>query len=142
MELWLRLAAVGDTVLIDGVQALKRRHAHNMQFGYVQALEGDVFERRQAFDRFLDGPGQQFDQTTMWRTNAYQFLAGELVNRAAVAFDSLDGAATDRLMQSAAALTPEVRGTRAWRRMAIKRALGTGVWGVMRGFAARSHRHP
>jgi glycosyltransferase involved in cell wall biosynthesis len=142
LELWLRLAAVGDAVLLDGVQAFKRCHAHNMQLGYVQAAEGDVFERRKAFDQFFNGPGRQFSQTEIWRQHAYQFLAGELVNRAAVAFDALDGATTDRLMQSAATLLPEVRGTRPWRRMVIKRALGTSVWDVMRSLIARRDGHP
>ena len=58
MELWLRLATKGTVVTLGALQALKRKHARNMQIGYIRPTEGDVLERRSAIDQFFSKAGQ------------------------------------------------------------------------------------
>lgn len=53
MEMWLRLAAYGAVVRIDGVQAIYRSHASSMSNSHWTATLLDCQQRKKAFDSFF-----------------------------------------------------------------------------------------
>ncbi len=132
LELWLRLATEGAVLRLEALQAFKRQHGKNMQIGYIRPTEGDVLERRSAFDGFFAGPGAKLNDAAALRVKAHQALALELVWRAAAAFDARDVSTTERLLAIAAATSPTVRQTSAWRRMEFKSRIGTRAWAFVR----------
>lgn len=133
LEMWLRLATLGDVIHMDACQAYKRQHARNMQLAFLTEPEGDVDERRRAFEiffarcephRIADVNGQRHDVRVA--------LAHELFWRASRLFDLGKPAPSKRLLEAAAAMYPEISATHHWRRMALKRKLGPRMWGFVR----------
>lgn len=53
LEMWLRFAARGAVVRLDGVQAIYRRHSSNMSNDYYRSELGDFEQRKLAFDNFF-----------------------------------------------------------------------------------------
>jgi glycosyltransferase involved in cell wall biosynthesis len=140
MHLWMRLATIGSVVRLESLQAFKRKHAQNMQIGYVRPTEGDVVERRLALDQFFAGRGADLPEASALRASAHLALAIELTWRAANAFDAQDTDTADRLLIVAHATSAAVKGTSVWHRMELKRRMGTHAWSLVKGVVGIGQR--
>jgi glycosyltransferase involved in cell wall biosynthesis len=132
LEMWLRLALLGDAIRLPRYQAFKRRHGSNMQNAYVHRAIGDFVERREAFLSFLDGPAVAEPERSEWMRQANAALARQAVWRAALLFD--DGSVSDagRLLAYAGSWYPDIRQEQSWKRMQLKRRLGPRIWRLVR----------
>lgn len=140
LEMWLRLAAVGDVIQLDTPQAFKRFHGKNMQLAFLTNPEGDTAERRLAFTAFFERFGQQLSDAASEKRRVDVALADELFWRAARVFEAGDQQASERLLQQAMSLHPPISNTAQWRRMTLKRKLGPWTWGLIQKLTGRGER--
>jgi hypothetical protein len=135
LHVWLRVAGCGHVIALQASQAFKRRHARNMQIQFVAAPEGDVIERSQAFEGFFSGAGAQLPQVTALLKTAHQALASDLFWRAASTFEAHDDEQCRRLLQLSRQTFPEIVRTTSWRRLWIKRKIGSRLWSRISGLS-------
>lgn len=140
MEMWLRFAVEGAVARTGACQAVRRLHGANMSDSYFAAALPDLEQRRLVFDTLFHDHGGQIPDAGRLRALADRALAEEAFWTAAHAFDRSDGTATAALLDFAAALCPALRATPAWRRMTLKRWLGTALWQRVRPLAAGPRR--
>jgi glycosyltransferase involved in cell wall biosynthesis len=140
LEMWLRLATCGDVIELDAVQAFKRHHGRNMQLSFLSNPEGDMRERREAFQMFFRHVGAAFPNAATELARAERALAAELFWRAASIFEAGCVAEAERLLQLAASVDPAITRSSHWRRMSIKRKLGYRLWSLVQGLAGRAEQ--
>ena len=125
----LRLAMIGDIVIIDADQAYKRMQAHNMQLAYLGY--GDLTQRLAAFDSFFDGAGSAYANREDLQKQVNASVAHQAFWAASAAFDLGHLEAFERLLSLAVELLPDLRTRPDWRRFQWKRRLGTKTWSVV-----------
>ena len=146
-EIWLRMAAHAAVAELDADQAFRRLHQHNMSLEYspLRRLE----EQKRAFDI-------HFNQFRLHpAVAAFEPLLNQAIGEAgfwsaAHAFEAGDEASCHAFLAFAAATSPDVVHTPAWRRFRWKRRIGAPLWRWLRPLAARltptpparSHRRP
>jgi GT2 family glycosyltransferase len=128
-ELWLRLAMHGRVAFVDAPQALRRLHHASLSFSY--SLLGRLEEQKRAFDAHFDRDCPLPD-TDALRKRVYGTLASQAFWLGAQAFDRGDVQTCDASLAFALATDPPIGSTQAWRRLAVKRRLGTRAWSWLR----------
>ena len=140
-EIWLRLAAQGRVAFVDAEQAFRRLHPASMSCEY--SLLGRIEEHKRAFDAHLDEHCPLPD-ASWFKTRVYHTLARQAFWLGANAFDSGDLDTCAACLSFAAATDPTIRSMRSWRRLELKRFLGTRAWNMLRPiseFASRTVLH-
>lgn len=83
MEMWLRLAAVGDVGVIEGVQAYTRLHGTNMRLNYSRGLVPEDFRQRMAvFSSFFAEHAASIPDAAPLEATARRQLAIEVLRTA------------------------------------------------------------
>lgn len=120
LEMWLRCAAYGDVGEVDALQAYVRMHGENMREGYSGAnFLHDYSQRRDAFEVFFAACSQRVAGAARLRAQALAGLASDLLWEASKAIDA--GRECSEMIRFAIELYPDVRRTRQYRRLQIKR---------------------
>jgi len=87
MEMWLRLAVLGDVIEVDGpVSAFYRFHPTNMSRGKDLLGVGELDSNDDAFDEWYAGAGSQVEGVEDLMARAHHALAAMAVHRAPRAF--------------------------------------------------------
>jgi glycosyltransferase involved in cell wall biosynthesis len=120
LEMWLRCAAYGDVGEVDALQAFVRMHGENMRQGYAGAnFLRDYGQRREAFEVFFEVHGARLANAASLRAQAFGNLASDLLWDASKAVEG--GRPCAEMIAFATELRPEVRRSRQYRRLQIKR---------------------
>ena len=130
MELWLRLSLHGDVGYVHGVQAYYRVHGKNMSTGFQQVR--DYRQRKDVFRILFREYPDRIPQLEILRHAATVALAQDAFWDAAAAFDRGDKGAIDEYLAFAAETYPPIEASWAWRRLQVKRAMGTRLWKLLR----------
>ena len=138
MEMWLRLATQGDVGITQAPHAVYRRHADNMSLGYMEShWLPDIRQRQAALAFFYSESGCQDDEMHRLKHCAYGQLSKDATRFANSAFNKGDLATSKLLSDLAVELSPEIRNSVAWGKLAAKRALGVTNWASLRSSCAR-----
>ena len=142
MEMWMRIASHADVGFIAEPQTVRRRHAENMS---TPRLAGqpllDLERRRACLDTYFHGPGlPAWAADPRWRGRFYAALATDAVHAASAAFDDDDAEASEKCRALALDLSSAVRQTVAWRKLALKRAIGSTAWHAVQPLRVRGWR--
>lgn len=118
MEMWLRLAVLGDVVEVDGpVAAFYRFHPTNMSRGKDLLGVGELDANDDAFDEWYAGAGGQVEGADELMARAHRALAAMALGRAPRAFlgdpPMFDRLCAFALEKDAAWAAPEVAKLRA-----------------------------
>jgi glycosyltransferase involved in cell wall biosynthesis len=120
LEMWLRCAAHGDVGEIGALQAFVRMHGENMRQGYTGAnLLRDYGQRRDAFETFFGAHGARVAGASELHAQALSTLACDLLWDASRAVEA--GRRCSDMISFAAELWPDVRRSRQYRRLQVKR---------------------
>lgn len=120
LEMWLRCAAAGDVGEIDTLQAFVRMHGDNMRQGYAgRNFLRDYGQRREAFDFFFAAHRTSLAGAEELHSQAISNLARALLWDASKAVEA--GQRCSEMIAFATELWPEVRSSRQYRRLQIKR---------------------
>jgi glycosyltransferase involved in cell wall biosynthesis len=130
MELWLRLSLHGDVGYVHGVQAYYRLHGKNMSTGFQQVR--DLRQRRDVFRILFEEYPDRIPQREELRHTASVALAQDAFWSAATAFDRGNAGVIDDYLAFAAETYPPIQSSWAWRRLQVKRAMGTRLWRLVR----------
>lgn len=129
MEMWLRLAAIGDIGFVDGIQAFTRMHAVNMQHVYYDGLMlGDFRQRLEVFRQFFAGAGRGVEGAPRLATQVRRRLAAEMLwvaNRALVADPATD---IMPLLALARETSGDLRGRLGEWKFHARRLAGPSLW--------------
>lgn len=130
-EMWMRFAGHADVGYIDGPQAIYRLHGNNMSDGY--SLLADLEQRGLAFKAVFDflRDRDELRATAMRSLASTAFWAGSHV------FDSGDLAQSELFIELAMKIDPTFRNAREYRRLQMKRMIGSRAWRAIRPFAQR-----
>jgi glycosyltransferase involved in cell wall biosynthesis len=122
LEMWLRCAAHGDVAEIGAVQGYSRMHGVNMRDAYYgpQVLK-DYRQRQAAFSYFFQNHRGVIADADQLMQQAFSSLANQLVWEASCAIDHHRPHAT--LIEFAREVWPDVRRTRPYLKMTIKRVV-------------------
>lgn len=130
MEMWMRLASRASVARIDAVQAYKRMHSANMQHAYLTSQLGDLRHRGETFDSFFTCDGRAVCNNEVLHGLARKRLGHEAFWAAS---DSVDRGNHDDVASClgyALQLYPELKSTREWSRLCLKRRLGV-TWRIV-----------
>lgn len=127
MEMWLRFAAVSSIASTDVYQACYRRHAQNMSQEYYKAF-GDLQQRREVFRLFFKDHDAQIPDAALLSTNAFRRLSLAALVKAHDSFETADLDRSRDWEQLAFDIDASVKSTREWKRLRIKRLIGSRVW--------------
>lgn len=136
MELWLRLAAVGDVAVIPDCQAFKRAHPAQMQHDFVASVR-DFEQRQRAFAMFGDPSLNPREVPQEWLCAASSALAWQAFWSANHHLEQGCVAEAVRLLAYARRLEPAIATHRSWKLMSWKRRLGAKNWRWMRPWLDR-----
>ncbi len=75
MEMWLRLAMLGDVAQTPAVQAIKGVHARNMSLTVEKGAHRNYEQVEAAFIAFFDGPGRRLPDAAEWLAAARKRLS-------------------------------------------------------------------
>jgi hypothetical protein len=129
MEMWLRLSVHGSVAFIDAIQAVYRRHPHNMSLGYD--ILGDLEQRAAALRLFLPLYREHFPDGDLMQRRLFRLLAEDAVAHAHLAFNIGRQDQCDRILAFAEMLHAGIGRSVGARRLAVKRWLGPGVWSLL-----------
>lgn len=121
LEMWWRLAALGDVGMLQARQAVYRRHASNMSANYLGMP--DIDQREVAIRGFVESLGTAAEKRKLERI-LLRGTAQYAVDWANNAFITGAHEMQQTLLQRAVALDPSVRFTASWLKLACKRMLG------------------
>jgi glycosyltransferase involved in cell wall biosynthesis len=120
LEMWLRCAAFGDVGEVDALQAFVRMHGENMRQGYAGAnFLRDFSQRRDAFEVFFAACSGHVEDAARLRAQALASLASDLLWEASKAVDL--GRDCSEMIRFATELCPQMRRSRQYRRLQVKR---------------------
>jgi glycosyltransferase involved in cell wall biosynthesis len=140
MEMWLRCASRAAVARVEAVQAFKRMHNANMQQAYLATHLGDLKQREATFDSFFSTDGSRLRDSYRLRTLAGKRLANEAFCTASRALDLADTEAASRCLEFALRLDPDLKSSRDWNRLRLKRRFGP-VWKLIRPIVDRLRGH-
>jgi glycosyltransferase involved in cell wall biosynthesis len=136
-EIWLRLAAQGCVAAVHADQAFRRVHPTSMSCDY--SLLGRLEEHKRAFDAHFANDCPLTD-CGGYRTRVYATLARQAFWLGARAFDEGDADTCEACLAFSLAADPTVASMRSWRRLELKRRLGTRAWCVIRPLSELASR--
>jgi glycosyltransferase involved in cell wall biosynthesis len=129
MEMWLRLAAHASVGMSEAYEAVYRRHAGNMSLEYtMKTWLPDLQQRRAAFDCFFQTCSYVIPDAQQLRRKLFLLLGRDAVGYASSAFNEGKMEVSEEISQYALELSPEVKGSLQWTKLACKRFLGYGAW--------------
>jgi hypothetical protein len=132
MEMWLRLAARASVGYVDACQAVYRRHTANMSAAYMASNSlPDVRQRKAALDCLFEGDHAALPHAPRLRRTIFYSLGCEAVSLASAAFNEREFAISKQLCEFAVSVSPEVRRSRPWLKLACKRTIGSRAWRVL-----------
>jgi len=136
LEMWLRLAGQGSVGIIDVVQGFYRCHGQNMSGGYTGLR--DLRQRKDAFDAAGAACGARVPDLRQYMSHVNRLLAEEAFWAGNRAFERGAQAEIDECLAYALELCPALRSWRPWRRLRVKRILGSRAWRAVRRLADRA----
>ena len=127
-EIWLRFAAESATGILDADQAFRRVHRSSMSFLYSSPRR--ILEQKKAFDTHFDWCGARLRD----RSRFEKLLAGSLADKAlwgaSIAIDRGETAEANEFFSLALEIKPEVRFSRRWVGLHVKRLMGRRLWSL------------
>jgi hypothetical protein len=87
LEMWLRLASIGNVIELDADQALYRKHGSNMHEAIAPSIV-DLEQHWRAFEALFDERSDQFSNTLQLRRLVRRALARQAVVAGSDAVDS------------------------------------------------------
>jgi glycosyltransferase involved in cell wall biosynthesis len=125
-EIWLRMAAHSAVCELHAPQAFRRLHAKNMSLDYspVRRLK----EQKRAFDVHFAVSLASHPEIAGLQPIVARSIAEAAFWSGAVAFENGDAAVCGDFLGFAAEICPALESSPAWRRLRVKRLLGTSVW--------------
>jgi hypothetical protein len=130
LEMWLRLAAVGSVGIIDAAQAFYRTHGDQMSTGFRDLR--DLRQRKQAFSAAAAEWGDQVPDGRNALAAADSRVAEVAFWAGSRAFDAGAVGFCDEALAFALSLDPALKQSKSWRRLALKRVVGHGLWSALR----------
>jgi Glycosyl transferase family 2 len=138
MEMWLRMAAHASVANLDSYQAIYRRHSNNMSLAYYKSnCLPDLQHRKAALDSFFLSCGDSLHGVRDLRPRLLWTLAREAIGFASAAFNESEMDISDQLSDFALSLTPKVRMSIPWVKLACKNRLGPRVWSTLHGISSK-----
>ena len=132
MEMWFRLAAMGDVGFVDADQAVYRKHGKNMSEAYIaDHWIADIEQRSAVLKQFFSSHDEHLPGADELRKQAFSALASDALGHASEAFNAGKAELSRQLMECALALSDDARSTSRWRNLALKRMMGTGLWRIV-----------
>jgi len=134
MEMWLRFAAHRSVGVFATPQGVYRRHDRNMSLAYVareRVTLVDLQQRAAALAVLFDGPARDLPNLSRLRARTVGALAREALWAAHTAFETDQPDACRAFAGFATALYPQVRTSRPWTTLAVKRWLGARTWAAL-----------
>jgi hypothetical protein len=129
MEMWYRFAANASIAVLGAFQAVYRLHGANMSHGYFTRYRlPDLQHRQAAIDTFFRHDGARLPHAKALHRSMIRALAVDAVGYASAAFNDGDFEACGELAKYARDLSPDVRRSAAWIKLAGKRRLGLQRW--------------
>jgi GT2 family glycosyltransferase len=133
LEMWLRLAAHSSVGIVEAYQAVHRRHANNMSLLYRAEYKlPDVKQRKAALDCFFDTCCSVIEDPLKLQRKFFRSLAYDALCYAIDAFDMGEMGASKALSEFALSVSPEIRRSLPWIRLACQYRLGCGSWRFLR----------
>lgn len=136
MAMWMRFATKGDIGVVPQVLAYKRTHDTNMSIAYAARPLGDFRERLDACRELL-GERTDLDARAPTLAEAHELIGRQVFWWASGLADAGENAACDEALELAAELAPSMRGSAAWKKLRLKRALPAGLRGALTSLADR-----
>lgn len=138
MEMWLRLASYSDVGFINCDQAVYRRHQSNMSLDYLagSALP-DLRQRLRALEIFFECGNSDVSQDRDIRNFLQRHLAQDALRHATLAFNEANPDGAVAIKQFALSVSPDIRRSWNWAKLAIKQAIGARTWRAIN--SVRSH---
>ena len=130
MEMWFRLAVQASVGVVDSFQAVYRRHRCNMSLSYYQT-EGslpDLQQRKAALDCFFQSCSQFVPNAELLRRRLFRGLSRDAIGLASSAFNEGETIVSERLMEFAIQLHPDIKKSFPWMRLACKRRIPDSTW--------------
>lgn len=138
MEMWLRLASHASVGFIGVYQAVYRRHSDNMSLGYMERKwSRDLQQRKVALECFFEGFSHSNISTEHVRRRMLRNLACEAIGFASAAFNDGEEELSEELLQFAVSVSPKVKRSLPWTKLALKRQLGVRRWSALRPVVTR-----
>jgi Glycosyl transferase family 2 len=142
MEMWLRLAAHSRVGILDAHQAVYRRHGANMSLkATASSMLPDLEQRRAALDAFLGSCSDALPDAPELRRRLFRSLGRDAIRFASIAFNEGDTEACSRISDFAVAVSPPIRRSLPWLRLACKRRLGFGAWRALQSVVRQPAQH-
>lgn len=143
MEMWWRFAAQSQVGIVQGCQAIYRRHANNMSLGYfANKWLPDLQQRKATLDMFFRENGTVLEDEMSARSRAYGALAREAVGWASWAFNDGEHELVQELEAVAVEIWPKVKDTWAWRKLQFKQFLGSRAWRCLQVMVTSTKKAP
>jgi glycosyltransferase involved in cell wall biosynthesis len=123
MEMWIRLAAHASVGIVESFQAVYRRHDCNMSLAYYDT-EGslpDLRQRKAAFDYFFQACSLVVPNAERLRRRQLWALSCDAIGLASSALNEGNIAASERLTEFALQLSPDIKKSFHWFKLACKR---------------------
>jgi len=142
MEMWLRLAAHASVGILETLQAVYRRHADNMSHAYLTKDRiPDLQQRKAALDKFGHYCGNTLKNGARVHRRLVSILSRDAVGYASAAFNDGDMDACCRLSAFALEISPNVKRSMPWIRLACKQRLGLDRWRALQPLVAGWRQH-
>jgi len=133
LNVWFRLAAYSSVGILEANQAVYRRHSNNMSLTYQsKSWLPDLQQRQVALDLFLQSCSGVLPDISGLRSMLFRSLAAQAVGFASAAFNAGAYEASVTLSDFALGLSPDVKRSSGWLKLACKRRLGPKLWHVLR----------
>jgi glycosyltransferase involved in cell wall biosynthesis len=124
-EMWLRLSANGHVGIVSEYQAVYRLHNASMSGGYsTRKGLADIEQRRAALGVFFSSHGRALPNSTELLRSLMASLALSAVQGASWAFNDGERELSGRFSQLALDIFPEIKNSRAWKVVTLKRRIG------------------
>lgn len=129
LEMWLRFAAHADVGVLKAYQAVYRRHSSNMSLSYTtRGWLPDLEQRKLAFDVFFERHAHLLPDRHRVQRRLLWSLGCCAVGFASEAFNRGETHDADRLCSFALGVSPRVKFSLPWMKLACKRGLGAKWW--------------
>ncbi len=141
MEMWLRLAAHASVGFIASDQAVYRRHSTNMSLSYdLKHSLPDLEQRRAVFEFFFQHCGHLLPDAQRLHARLLFLLACDAVTKSSSAFNDGYIVVSAQIANLAVDISPEIRKSALWRRLALKRWMGVKAWRALQMLTPRKNR--
>lgn len=132
MDMWLRFALHASVGYVGAAQAVYRRHGSNMSDTYIaDYMMPDLQARKFTFDCFFEDKGVFLPDAELIKGKVYLSLASDAIGKASTAFNDGNIVQTEKIVEFAVSICPQVKSSWAWKKLAFKRSIGVGNWRVL-----------